>query len=141
MPSSGAFACSDFATFVSFVVKSLSQRRTPSYSNQYAFRRRMPPRIATSKVDLRGHLASEPQSPCFARPSTCFSLLRRFILPVMSKLSPCYCPVPRAPPIFLKLLLSKLIFLQKPVRRPPTLPVSCLLSGSIRVPSPSPTRA
>src|SRR5208282_1994862 len=94
----------------------------------------MPPRITTSNLDLRAHLASGASISMF-----CASL--DLFLPVMAKSSPCYRPVPRAPPIFLKLLLSKLIFLQKPVRRPPILPVSCLLSGSIRAPSPSSTRA
>src|SRR5271166_1917909 len=94
----------------------------------------MPPRITTSNLDLRAQLASEPRSPCFARPSTCFSLLRRII----SLLWRNHLPVTvlflvhRAPPILLKPLLLKRIFLQKPVRRPPILPVSCLLSGSIR---------
>src|SRR5208282_2112465 len=94
---------------------------------------RMPPRIATSNLDLRAHLGSEPSISMF-----CASLHHLFLpvtanyLPVMAKSSPCYCPVPRASPIFLKPLLLKCIFLQKPVRRPPILPVFCLLPGSIR---------
>src|SRR5271167_4980719 len=40
MPSSGAFVCSDFVPLDSnFVVKSQSQRRPSSYTNQYVFRR------------------------------------------------------------------------------------------------------
>src|SRR5208282_3562378 len=127
--------------FVSFVVKALSQRTTQSYSNQYVFRR-------------SGSASNRDFEPGFEGPSGvgasismfCASL-HQFLpvtanyLPVMAKSSPCYCPAPRAPPIFLKPLLLKLIFLQKPVRRPPILPVSCPLSGSIRASSPSPTRA
>src|SRR5271166_1672849 len=74
MPSSGAFVCSDF---VSFVAKALSQRRTPSYTNQYAFRRS----DAASNHDFE---------PGFEGPSgvgasismfcgSCFSLLRRIM--------------------------------------------------------------
>src|SRR5271166_5959401 len=129
MPSSGAFVCSDF---VSFVVKALSQRRTPSYSNQYSFRRS----DAASNRDFEPGFEG-PSGVGAAISMFCASLHRCFpvtanYLPVMAKSSPCCCPVPRAPPIFFKPLLLKLIFLQKPVRRPPILPVSRLLSGSIR---------
>src|SRR5208282_884169 len=82
--------------------------------------------------DLRAHLAPELNVHVLRVPSTCFSLLRRII----SLLRRNYLPV-----IVLfrvhrqfspNLLLFKLIFLQKPVLRPPILPVFCLLSGSIR---------
>src|SRR5271157_3619941 len=75
MPSSGAFVCSDF---VSFVVKALSQRRTPSYTNQYAFRRS----DAASNRDFEPGFEGPTgvgASISIARPSTCFSLLRRII--------------------------------------------------------------
>src|SRR5208283_176923 len=90
------------------------------------------PRIAASNAGFEGASGAGAQSPCFARPLHLFLPVTANYLPVTAKLSPCYCPVPRAPPIFLKPLLLKLIFLQKPVRRPPILPVSRLLSGSIR---------
>src|SRR5271157_1679650 len=94
----------------------------------------MPPRIATSNLDLRAHPGSEPSISMFCASLHLFLPVTANYLPVMAKSSPCYRPVPRAraPPIFLKPLLSKLIFLQNPVRRPPILPVSCLLSGSLR---------
>src|SRR5208337_3474970 len=92
----------------------------------------MPPRITTSNLDLRAHLASGASISMFCASLHLFFPVTANYLPVMAKSSPCCCPVPRAPPIFLKPLLLKLIFLQKPVRRPPILPVSCLLPGSIR---------
>src|SRR5208282_1232703 len=99
---------------------------------------RMPPRIATSNVDLRARLASEPRSPCFARPSTCFSLLRR-IISLMAKSSPCYGPVHRAPPIFLKLLLlNEFSCKNRSGDRQFSLFPACYqgVSGRIRAPSP-----
>src|SRR5208283_2255906 len=82
--------------------------------------------------DLRAHLAPKLNLHVLRVPSTCFSLLRRII----SLLRRNYLPVIvvfRAHRQFLpNLLLFKLIFLQKPVLRPPILPVFRLLSGSIR---------
>src|SRR5271157_4719778 len=106
MPSSDAFVYSA-CPFVSFVVKSLSQRRTPSNSNQYVFRRS----DAASNRDFeRG----------FEGPSGVgalnFHVLRVPIpvtanyLPVMAKLSPCYCPVTRAPPIFAQPIVIEMDF-------------------------------
>src|SRR5208337_352018 len=73
MPSSGAFVCSDF---VSFVVKALSQRRTPSYTNQYAFRRS----DAASNRDFE---------PGFEGPSG-VGALDLHVLRVPPPVSPCY---------------------------------------------------
>src|SRR5271157_2434205 len=80
MPSSGAFVCSDF---VSFVAKALSQRRTPSYTNQYAFRRS----DAASNHDFE---------PGFEGPSGVRSLDLHVlrvpppVFPCYGELSPCY---------------------------------------------------
>src|SRR5271157_2993149 len=95
-----------------------------------AFVHRLELRLQTR--GLRAHLAPELNLHVLRVPSTCFSLLRRII----SLLRRNYLPV-----IVLfrvhrqtlpNLLLFKLIFLQKPVLRPPILPVFRLLSGSIR---------
>src|SRR5208337_2706226 len=95
-----------------------------------AFVHRLELRLQT--LDLRAHLVPELNLHVLRLPSTCFSLLRRII----SLLRRNYLPV-----IVLfrvhrqtlpNLLLFKLIFLQKPVLRPPILPVFRLLLGSIR---------
>src|SRR5208282_315830 len=95
-----------------------------------AFVHRLELRLQTR--DLRAHLAPELDLHVLRLPSTCFSLLRRII----SLLRRNYLPV-----IVLfrvhrqtlpNLLLFKLIFLQKPVLRPPIVPVFRLLSGRIR---------
>ncbi len=61
-----------------------------------------------AQISKRGHEAPsgvEAQSPCFARPSTCY-------LPAMADLSPCYDPVPRARQFSPNILLFKRIFLR-----------------------------
>src|SRR5271157_2173939 len=88
---------------VSFVVKAQSQRRTPSYSNQYVFRR----------SDAASNRDFEPgfEGPSGRRSLDLHVLRVLFLpvtanyLPVIAKSSPCYRPVAPAPPIFLKLLL------------------------------------
>src|SRR5208282_5969637 len=68
---------------------------------------RMPPRITTSNLDLRAHLASGASISMFCASLHLFFPVTANYLPVMAKSSPCYRPVPRAPPIFLKPLLLK----------------------------------
>ena len=128
MPSSDAFVYSA-CPFVSFVVKSLSQRRTPSNSNQYVFRRS----DAASNRDFeRGFEGPSGVGASISMFCASLSLLRRIIsllwrnyLPVTVLLRVHRQSLPN-------LLLLKWIFLQKPVRRPPILPVFRRLSGSIR---------
>src|SRR5271166_6402688 len=96
----------------------------------------MPPRIATSNVGFEAHRGVGASISTFC---ASLSLLRRTISLLLSC---CACTVHRQS--LPNLLLLKLIFLQKPVRRPPFLPVfACYqgVSGRIRAPSPSPTRA
>src|SRR5271157_580455 len=65
-----------------------------------------------------------PVSPCYGELSPCYGEIISLLLSCSA------CTVHRQ---FLpNLLLFKLIFLQKPVLRPPILPVFRLLSGSIR---------
>src|SRR5208282_6440839 len=118
--------------FVSFVVKAMPQQTTPRYTNQYAFRRSDAAANRDFEPGFEGPTGVGASISMFCASLHLFLPVTANYLPVMAKSSPCYRPVPRAPPIFLKALLLKLIFLQKPVRRPPILPVSCLLSGSIR---------
>src|SRR5208282_1429762 len=118
--------------FVSFVVKAMPQQTTPRYTNQYAFRRSDAAANRDFEPGFEGPTGVGASISMFCASLHLFLPVTANYLPVMAKSSPCYRPVPRAPPIFLKALLLKLIFLQKPGRRPPILPVFCLLSGSIR---------
>src|SRR5271157_3640076 len=65
-----------------------------------------------------------PVSPCYGELSPCYGE----IISLLSSCSACTVHRQTLP----NLLLFKLIFLQKPVLRPPILPVFRLLSGSIR---------
>src|SRR5271165_1391068 len=99
MPSSGAFVCSDF---VSFVVKALSQRRTPSYTNQYAFRRSdaaanrdfepgFEGPTGVGALDLHVLRVPPPVSPCYGELSPCYGE----IISLLSSCSACaakLCP-------------------------------------------------
>src|SRR5208337_4982804 len=62
-----------------------------------------------------------PVSPCYGELSPCYGE----IISVLSSCSACTANFPQA-------IVIKWRFLQKPVLRPPILPVFCLLSGSIR---------
>src|SRR5208283_3654811 len=133
MPSSGAFSVlRPHAPRLHRDESSVTTKNSKLYESIriQAFVHRLELRLQTP--DLRAHLAPELNLHVLRVPSTCFSLLRRII----SLLRRNYLPV-----IVLfrvhrqtlpNLLLFKLIFLQKPVLRPPILPVFCLLSGSIR---------
>ena len=79
--------------------------------------------------DSRGPPGVGAESPVFP---PAISLLRANYLPVMRELSPCYGPAPRPGPILTNILLSDGFLSRNPIRRPPILPVFCLLSGSIR---------
>ena len=95
-----------------------------------AFVHRLELRLQTR--DLRAHLAPELNLHVLRVPSTCFSLLRRNISLLRRNYLPVIVLFRVHRQTFPNLLLFKLIFLQKPVLRPPILPVFCLLSGSIR---------
>src|SRR5208282_5958263 len=84
MPWSGASSALTSCPLVSFVVKPLSQRRTPSYTNQDVFPRSAAASNRHFKRGIRGPVrASEPQSPCFPVPPTSH-------LPVPANNLPCY---------------------------------------------------
>src|SRR5208282_6091387 len=70
----------------------------------------MPPRIATSNLDLRAQLASEPSISMFCASLHLFLPVTANYLPVTAKLSPCYRPVPRAPPNFAQPLVIQIDF-------------------------------
>src|SRR5208282_1035522 len=73
-----------------------------------AFVHRLELRLQTR--DLRAHLAPELDLHCFARPLHLFLPVTANYLPVTAKLSPCYCPVPRAPPNFAQPLVIQIDF-------------------------------
>src|SRR5271166_3604111 len=100
MPSSGAFVCSDF---VSFVAKALSQRRTPRYTNQYAFRRSdaasnrdFEPGFegpsGVGALDLHVLCVPPPVSPCYGELSPCYGE----IISLLPSCSSCTANFPQA---------------------------------------------
>src|SRR5271167_816168 len=68
------------------------------------------PRIAASNAGFEGASGAGAQSPCFARPLRLFLPVTANYLPVTAKSSPCYCPVPRAPPNFAQPIVIQIDF-------------------------------
>src|SRR5271167_3548209 len=68
------------------------------------------PRIAASNAGFEGASGAGAQSPCFARPLHLFLPVTANYLPVTAKLSPCYCPVLRPPPIFAQPIVIQIYF-------------------------------
>src|SRR5208283_3281399 len=73
-----------------------------------AFVHRLELRLQTR--DLRAHLAPELNLHVLARPLHLFLPVTANYLPVTAKLSPCYCPVPRRPPIFAQPIVIQIDF-------------------------------
>src|SRR5271165_1158772 len=86
-----------------------------------AFVHRLELRLQTR--DLRAHLAPELDLHCFARPLHLFLPVTANYLPVTAKLSPCYCPVPRAPPNFAQPIVIQIDFRAETGPDPPIVPV------------------
>src|SRR5271157_5032310 len=103
MPSSGAFVCSDFVRRRVLLAKALSQRRTPSYTNQYAFRRSdaasnhdFEPGFegpsGVRSLDLHVLRVPPPVSPCYGELSPCYGE----IISLLPSCSSCTANFPQA---------------------------------------------
>src|SRR5208337_27104 len=133
MPSSGAFSVLRLrAPRLHRVESSVTTKNSKLHESLriLAFVHRLELRLQTR--GLRAHLAPELNVHVLRVPSTCFSLLRRIISLLRRNYLPVIVLFRVHRQTFPNLLLFKLIFLRKPVLRPPILPVFRLFSGSIR---------